>query len=75
MGVRRWIENGDGTMETPEGLRVNRLSEVDRAQRWASRHTLAQLSAIAKDTRLPGEIGATYGVSAALIIRVQKNRP
>jgi hypothetical protein len=45
--------------------------EADRAERFALRLTLPQLEAIAKDTRLPGEIAGTYGVTAAVIARVQ----
>ena len=30
-----------------------------------------ELEAIANDTRLPGEIGSAYGVTAAVILRIQ----
>jgi hypothetical protein len=44
--------------------------EQDRAERLALRLTLKHLDAIMKDTRLPGEIADTYGVTAAMIIRM-----
>ena len=47
--------------------------ERERADRLALRLTLQQLDAIAKDTRLPGEIAGTYGVTAAVILQIQKN--
>ena len=45
--------------------------ERERADRLALRLTLQQLDAIAKDTRLPGEIAGTYGVTAAVIFEIQ----
>jgi hypothetical protein len=45
--------------------------ERDRAQRLALKLALQQLDAIVKDTRLPGEIASTYGVTAAIIVRIQ----
>jgi hypothetical protein len=45
--------------------------EEERADRLAGRLTLQQLDAIANDTRLPGEIAGAYGVSAAVIVRIQ----
>ena len=45
--------------------------EQERADRLALRLTLPQLKAIAKDTRLPGEIAGAYGVTAAVIVRIQ----
>ena len=45
--------------------------EEDRAERLARRFTLPQLEAIANDTRLPGEIAGAYGVTAAVILRIQ----
>ena len=47
--------------------------ERERADRLALRLTLQQLDAIAKDTRLPGEIAGTYGVTAAVILQIQRN--
>ena len=47
------------------------LLEEDRAAHLASRLTLLQLDAIANDTRLPGEIAGSYGVSAGVMIRIQ----
>ena len=44
--------------------------ERERADRLALRLTLQQLDAIAKDTRLPGEIAGTYGVTAAVILEM-----
>jgi hypothetical protein len=44
----------------------------DRAERFALRLTLRQLDAIANDTRLPGEIASQYGVSAAVLMRIQR---
>ena len=41
------------------------------AEEFALRLTLPQLKAIAKDTRLPGEIAGAYGVTAAVVIRIQ----
>jgi hypothetical protein len=52
--------------------RWSALSEEDRAQRLASRLTLQQLDAIVLDTRLPGEIAGAYGVTAAVIMRIQQ---
>jgi hypothetical protein len=46
--------------------------EQRRAERLATRLTLRQLEAIANDTRLPGEIAGAYGVTAAVIVRIQK---
>ena len=46
--------------------------ERERADRLALRLTLQQLDAIAKDTRLPGEIAGTYGVTAAVILQIQR---
>jgi hypothetical protein len=46
--------------------------EEERANRFAGRLTLDQLEAIANDTRLPGEIAGAYGVSAAVILRIQQ---
>jgi hypothetical protein len=34
-----------------------------------------QQAAIKKDTRLVGEIACSYGVSAAIILKVQRKRP
>jgi hypothetical protein len=45
--------------------------EEDRADRLAGRLSLSQIEAIANDTRLPGEIAGAYGVSAAVILRIQ----
>ena len=47
--------------------------ERERADRLALRLTLQQLDAIAKDTRLPGEIAGIYGVTAAVILQIQRN--
>lgn len=46
--------------------------EQDRAEQLAGRLTLRQIEAIASDTRLPGEIAGAYGVSAAVIVRIQQ---
>jgi hypothetical protein len=46
--------------------------EEERADRFATRLTLQQLEAIAKDIRLPGEVAGAYGVSAAVIVRIQQ---
>jgi hypothetical protein len=48
-----------------------RRVEEDRAEPLAERFTLQQLEAIANDTRLPGEIAGAYGVTAAVILRIQ----
>ena len=45
--------------------------EQERADQLAARLTLKQLEAIANDTRLPGEIAGAYGVTAAVIARIQ----
>lgn len=45
--------------------------EEDRAEQLARRLTVQQLDAIANDTRLPGEISGAYGVTAAIIVRIQ----
>jgi hypothetical protein len=45
--------------------------EQERADQLAGRLTLQQLEAIANDPRLPGEIAGAYGVSAAVIVRIQ----
>jgi len=45
--------------------------EQERADRLAGRLTRRQLEAIANDTRLPGEIAGAYGVTAAVIVRIQ----
>jgi hypothetical protein len=45
--------------------------EEDRAERLARRLTVQQLEAIVIDTRLPGEIAGAYGVTAAVILRIQ----
>jgi hypothetical protein len=47
------------------------LLEKQGADRLAGRLTLAQLDTIVKDTRLPGEIAYTYGVTAGVIARIQ----
>ena len=46
--------------------------EEERAERLAGRLTRKQLEAIVNDTRLPGEIGSSYGVTAAVIVRIQQ---
>jgi hypothetical protein len=46
------------------------MTEQDRVV--ATRLTLAQLRAIASDTRLPGEIASTYKTTAAVIVRMQQ---
>ena len=48
------------------------MPEPDRSRCDLSQFSDEQLSAIAKDTRLPGEIGSTYGVSAAVILWIQR---
>ena len=45
--------------------------EQERAERLALRLTLPQQEAIARDTRLPGEIAGAYGVTAVVIMRIQ----
>ena len=54
--------------------KLNELVQ-ERAQRLALRLTLPQLVSIASDTRLPGEIAGAYGVSAAVILRIQQRAP
>ena len=48
------------------------MSESDRTALKSISLSDQQIEALAKDTRLPGEIGCTYGVSAALVIRLQE---
>jgi hypothetical protein len=56
----------------PQRVRVRVPDPSEQlAQSILSGLTLPQLEALAKDTRLPGEIGSTYGYSAAVIIRLQ----
>jgi hypothetical protein len=58
-------------MTTHDSKLLQELEE-ERADRFAGRLTLRQLEAIANDTRLPGEIAGAYGVSAAVIVRIQQ---
>jgi hypothetical protein len=51
---------------------IPRTSDDQRAENFAARLTLPQLEAIASDTRLPGEIAGKYGVTAALMLGVQR---
>jgi hypothetical protein len=44
-----------------------------RSERLAMRLTRHQLEAIANDTRLPGEIAGAYGLTAAVVLRIQQN--
>jgi hypothetical protein len=55
--------------------RLSQELEQDRAKRLALRLTLKQLDAIMKDTRLPGEIAGTYGVTAGVIQGSSNKRP
>ena len=48
------------------------MTEQDRAEKLATRLTLAQQRAVASDTRLPGEIASTYKTTAAVIVRMQQ---
>jgi|SRR4051794_12028118 hypothetical protein len=48
------------------------MSGSDRAALKSVSLSTEQIEAIAKDTRLPGEIGCTYGVSAAVVIGLQE---
>ena len=48
------------------------MFEHARAEHFLLRLTLKQLNTIAKDTRLPGEIGCSYGLSAGVVLRIQK---
>jgi hypothetical protein len=48
------------------------MSNEDRAESLGFRLTLDQIKVLARDTRLPGEIGCSYGCSAAVIIRLQE---
>ena len=48
------------------------MSRSDRAALKSVSLSTKQIEAIAKDTRLPGEIGSTYGVSAAVVIGLQE---
>jgi hypothetical protein len=49
------------------------ISEKDREQFDFKQLSEEQLKAIQQDTRLPGEIGFTYGVSAATILYIQRH--
>ena len=60
-----------GAEMTTHNLKL--LQQLARApDRLALQLTLQQLDAIAKDTRLPGEIAGTYGVTAAVILQIQR---
>jgi hypothetical protein len=48
------------------------MADEERTETFVTRLTLAQQRAIAKDTRLPGEIACTYKTTAAVIVRVQQ---
>jgi hypothetical protein len=61
-----------GAEMTTHNLKLLQQLERERADRLALRLTLQQLDAIAKDTRLPGEIAGTYGVTAAVILQIQR---
>ena len=49
------------------------MPDSDRELCALSEFSEEQLSAIQKDTRLPGEIGCSYGVSAAIILYIQRH--
>ena len=49
------------------------MSATDRAAFKSLSLSADQIDAIVRDTRLPGEIGYTYGISAAIVIRIQAN--
>jgi hypothetical protein len=44
----------------------------DRALCDCSLFSEEQISAIASDTRLPGEVGSSYGISAAIVIYIRR---
>ena len=48
--------------------------EAESAKRFSRRVrlTLPQMDAIANDPRLPGEIAGSFGVTARIIIRIQR---
>jgi hypothetical protein len=48
------------------------MSRTDRAALRSVLLSTEQIEAIAKDTRLPGEIGCTYEISAAVVIGLQE---
>ena len=48
------------------------MPEKDRELVDVSQFSDDQLRAIQKDTRLPGEIGSTYGVSAAVVLYIKR---
>src|SRR5215203_7269710 len=56
---------------TSHNPKLVRKLEAERAERLAMRVTLTQVNAITKDTRLPGEIAGTYGVTAEVILTIQ----
>jgi len=55
-------------------LKLLQELEAERAKRFSRnlRFTLPQLDAIANDPRLPGEIAGAFGVTASIIIRIQR---
>src|SRR6187402_793670 len=72
--VRRWIgqnQNPSPVLPSPHDP-YGWMSEGDRAALKSLSLSIEQIEAIAKDTRLPGEIGCTYGVSAAVVIGLQE---
>ena len=48
------------------------MTTADRAEMISLRLTRPQIEAIVRDTRLPGEIAASYKTSAAVILRIQQ---
>ena len=58
---------------TPHDPKLLQELGDERTERRAGRLTLRQIEAIANETRLPGEIACAYGVSAAVILRIQQN--
>jgi len=53
---------------------VGWMPDRDRELVNVSQFSEEQLRAIQADTRLPGEIGYTYGVSAAVILYIKRYR-
>ena len=70
----RWTDRGrrPNPMTSHDTLLLREI-EQDRADQLARRLTLKHMEAIAKDTRLPGEIACTYGITAEVVIRIKQN--
>ena len=66
------IEDDQASTPVRPGSSTAWRVDEDRAERLAFRLTIDQIEAIARDTRLPGEIGYSLGCSAAVVIRLQE---